>query len=164
MTFLGWRTGRNTRNAWSAIASRRDRARFRLAAEALEQCEDRVLLASILGTAQSFAILGASTVTSTGATAIVGNVGVSPGSAITGFPPGVVTGGTIHANDAVASQAHSDLVTAYGIIAGEAPAFADLVRSYERAAIITAHSALKDFHLAQDAAQEAFVIAYQRLG
>ena len=47
---------------------------------------------------------------------------------------------------------------------GGASAFADLVRRYERAAIITAHSVLSDFHLAQDAAQEAFVIAYQRLG
>jgi RNA polymerase sigma-70 factor, ECF subfamily len=47
---------------------------------------------------------------------------------------------------------------------GGAPIFADLVRRYERAAIITAYSVLKDFHLAQDAAQEAFVIAYQRLG
>ena len=47
---------------------------------------------------------------------------------------------------------------------GGAPDFADLVRRYERAAIITAYSVLSDFHLAQDAAQEAFVIAYQRLG
>jgi RNA polymerase sigma-70 factor, ECF subfamily len=47
---------------------------------------------------------------------------------------------------------------------GGAAVFADLVRRYERAAIITAQSVLKDFHLAQDAAQEAFVIAYGRLG
>jgi RNA polymerase sigma-70 factor (ECF subfamily) len=47
--------------------------------------------------------------------------------------------------------------------AGQAAAFAELVRRYERAAIITAHSQLGDFHLAQDAAQEAFVIAYRRL-
>jgi len=60
-------------------------------------------MATILGTAQSFAVLGASTVTNSGLTAIVGNVGVSPGTAITGFPPGVVTGGAIHAGDAVAS-------------------------------------------------------------
>jgi uncharacterized repeat protein (TIGR01451 family) len=73
-----------------------------------------------LGVAASFAVLGASTVTNTGATAIVGNVGVSPGTAITGFPPGVISGGTIHAGDAVATQAHSDLVTAYGVISGEA--------------------------------------------
>lgn len=46
---------------------------------------------------------------------------------------------------------------------GEASAFAELVRRYERAAIITAHSVLGDFHLAQDAAQEAFVVAYQML-
>jgi RNA polymerase sigma-70 factor, ECF subfamily len=46
---------------------------------------------------------------------------------------------------------------------GEASAFAELVRCYERAAVVTAHAVLKDFHLAQDAAQEAFVIAYQRL-
>ena len=65
-------------------------------------------------------VLGASTVTNTGATAIVGDVGVCPGSAITGFPPGVITGGALHAGDAVASQAHTDLVTAYGVIAGEA--------------------------------------------
>jgi RNA polymerase sigma-70 factor, ECF subfamily len=48
--------------------------------------------------------------------------------------------------------------------AGENSAFAELVRCYERAAVITAHSVLLDFHLAQDVAQEGFVIAYQRLG
>ena len=47
---------------------------------------------------------------------------------------------------------------------GETSAFAELVRCYERAAIITAHAVLGDFHLAQDAAQEAFLIAHQRLG
>jgi RNA polymerase sigma-70 factor, ECF subfamily len=48
--------------------------------------------------------------------------------------------------------------------AGGQSAFADIVRRYERAAIVTAYSALGDFHAAQDAAQEAFVIAYQKLG
>ena len=73
-----------------------------------------------LGTAANFAVLAGSTVTNTGATALVGDLGVSPGTAITGFPPGTVTGGTIHAGDAVAAQAEVDLTTAYNILAGQA--------------------------------------------
>src|SRR5436305_132197 len=78
-----------------------------------------------LGTAQNFAILGGSTVTNTGPTTVTGNLGVSPGSAVTGFPPGIVTGGTIHAADAVAGQAQTDLTTAYNTAAG-APCNVDL--------------------------------------
>jgi Ice-binding-like len=50
-----------------------------------------------LGAAQSFPILGGSTVTNTGTTVITGDLGVSPGTAVTGFPPGTVVSGTIHA-------------------------------------------------------------------
>lgn len=78
-----------------------------------------------LGTAQSFAVLGGSTVTNTGASVVNGSVGVSPGSSITGFPPGIVVGGTIHAADAVAAQAQSDLTAAYNAAAGT-PCTADL--------------------------------------
>ncbi|MDR7169699.1 hypothetical protein J2W56_003443 [Nocardia kruczakiae] len=74
-----------------------------------------------LGTASTFAVLGASTVTNAGATAITGNLGVSPGTAVTGFPPGTVTGGAIHAGDAVAAQAHTDLQAAYLDAAGRTP-------------------------------------------
>jgi len=73
-----------------------------------------------LGTAGSFAVLGGSTVTNTGPSNIYGNLGVWAGSAITGFPPGVVTGGTIHAGDAVANLAQTDLTTAYNFAAGQA--------------------------------------------
>jgi Ice-binding-like/Putative Ig domain/IPTL-CTERM motif len=72
-----------------------------------------------LGTTQGFAVLGGSTVTSTGSSVITGDLGVWPGLAITGFPPGTVSG-TTHAGDAVALQAQSDLVTAYNNLAGQA--------------------------------------------
>ncbi|HEX9161215.1 MAG TPA: ice-binding family protein [Thermoanaerobaculia bacterium] len=73
-----------------------------------------------LGTAGNFAVLAGSTVTNTGATVVNGNVGVSTGSAVTGFPPGVVVGGSIHSNDAAAIQAQTDLTTAYNAAAGAA--------------------------------------------
>lgn len=74
--------------------------------------------AQSLGSAETFAVLGASTVTNTGSSLISGNVGVSPGSAITGFPPGVVTDGALHPNDATAVQAHEDFAIAYTAFAG----------------------------------------------
>lgn len=70
--------------------------------------------AQTLGTAESFAVLGGSAVTNTGLSIIFGDVGVSPGSSITGFPPGtVLPPGTIHAADAVAANARADTITAY---------------------------------------------------
>jgi type VI secretion system secreted protein VgrG len=75
--------------------------------------------APTLGTSQTFAVLAGSTITNTGATAISGEVGVSPGTAITGFPPGVVSNGTLHSADATASLAQSDLTAAYNSLAGQ---------------------------------------------
>jgi hypothetical protein len=77
-----------------------------------------------MGTAQSFAVLASSTVTNTGATLLTGDLGVSPGSAITGFPPGSVTG-TIYAADSIAAQARLDAGAAFTHLAGE-PCTADL--------------------------------------
>ena len=72
-----------------------------------------------LGTADGFAVLGGSAVTNTGPSVVNGDLGVSPNNAVTGFPPGIVNG-TIHAADAVAGQAQSDLTTAYNDAAGRA--------------------------------------------
>lgn len=75
-----------------------------------------------LGTAQSFGVLGGSTVTNTGPTVIRGDVGVSPGTAITGFPPGTVTPPfTFHAADAVALQAQQDSLTSFNALNTLAP-------------------------------------------
>jgi hypothetical protein len=65
-----------------------------------------------LGTAANYGVLAASTVTNTGPTTINGDLGLSPGTAITGFPPGQVNG-TINAANAAALQAQNDLTAAY---------------------------------------------------
>jgi type VI secretion system secreted protein VgrG len=94
------------------------------------------LAASILGSElASFAVLGASTVTNTGATIVTGHLGVGPGTAITGFstalntfvnvPPGTVSNGpglvsgTIFAGGAVANQANLDAGAAFGNLNGQ---------------------------------------------
>jgi Ice-binding-like len=74
-------------------------------------------------TVSTFGVLAASTVTNSGATTVTGNLGVSPGTAITGFNgfgaggPGMVTG-TIHSADAFALQAQNELTAAYNTAAG----------------------------------------------
>jgi ice-binding like protein len=74
-----------------------------------------------LGTADPFAVLAGTTVTNTGLSVISGDLGISPGDAVTGFPPGLVINGTEHAGDAVAAGAQADLTTAYNDAAGRTP-------------------------------------------
>jgi len=71
-----------------------------------------------LGTAGSYAVLAGTTVTNTGPSVISGDLGVSPGTAVTGFPPGTVNSGTINAGNAAAADAQADLTTAYNDAAG----------------------------------------------
>jgi hypothetical protein len=68
-----------------------------------------------LGTASNFGVLAGSAVTNTGPTVVTGNVGVFPGSSITGFPPGSIVPGSgfLHPADAISGQAQSDLTAAY---------------------------------------------------
>jgi hypothetical protein len=78
-----------------------------------------------LGSAQTFAVLAGSTVTNTGATVVTGDVGVSPGAVIGGFPPGVILLGVQHAADGVALAAQNAVITQYNALAS-APCLADL--------------------------------------
>ena len=73
-----------------------------------------------LGSAANFEILAGSTVTNTGPTMISGgNLGLSPGSAVTGFPPGTLVGPAVmHITDPIAAQAELDLTVAYNAAAG----------------------------------------------
>lgn len=65
-----------------------------------------------LASTSNFALLAGSTITNTGATNITGDIGLSPGSSVGGFPPGILNG-TLYVNDATASQAKTDLTAAY---------------------------------------------------
>lgn len=71
-----------------------------------------------LGTANGFAILAGSTITNTGNSVITGNLGLTPGTSVTGFPPAVLNG-TQYVNNATAVLAQNDLTTAYNNAAGQ---------------------------------------------
>jgi len=69
-----------------------------------------------LGAASNFAVLADSKITSIGATIITGDLGLSPGSSIEGFPPGILNG-TQHKNDSIVNRAKHDLTIAYNEVA-----------------------------------------------
>jgi hypothetical protein len=115
----------NTQSNSSRARSRRTNKRITLLAGLLllSQLLFAVPAAAVaapidFGTATNFAVLGGSAVTNTGPTEITGDLGVSPGTAISGFPPGSVTG-TMYSSGPVATQAQADIGTAYGQAAGQ---------------------------------------------
>jgi len=65
----------------------------------------------------TFAVLAGSTVTNTGATKITGDLGLSPGTSVDGFPPGILNG-NFHINDTLAAHAKLALTAAYNDAAG----------------------------------------------
>lgn len=65
-----------------------------------------------LGTADGYAVLAGSTITNTGSTTITGDLGLFPGSSVTGFPPGIINGSQ-QITTAAANQAQVDLLLAY---------------------------------------------------
>ena len=77
-----------------------------------------------LGTTDSFVVLAGQTITNTGATTLSGDVGLSPGTDITGFSTVTQPSGTVHAADAFALGAQADLTVAYLNAAGQSPATA----------------------------------------
>lgn len=72
-----------------------------------------------LATAQPFVVLSGAGVTNTGPSVLNGDLGVSPGTSLSGFGAPAVVNGAIHANDGVAAQAQADLTTAYNVAAGQ---------------------------------------------
>jgi Ice-binding-like len=73
-----------------------------------------------LGSAASFAVLAATTVTNTGLTVVNGDLGLWPGTSVTGFGPGTVTGSE-DINDTAAQTAQTDLTAAYNNAAAQSP-------------------------------------------
>ncbi|HLW89418.1 MAG TPA: ice-binding family protein [Terriglobales bacterium] len=94
----------------------------------------------------NFSVLAGTTVTNTGSTVVSGDVGVCPGTAVTGFPPGS-TGGTIHLADGAASLAQATLTAAYIDAAGRAGGTSvagDLVGQTLTAGVYTSTSSLAE--------------------
>lgn len=80
-----------------------------------------VLTPPFLGAAERYSVVAGISVVNTGFTEVSGDLGVSPGTAVTGFPDGTV-GGDIHKNDASAVSAQAAMIAAYDDLAARTPA------------------------------------------
>lgn len=73
-----------------------------------------------LGRASSFSVLARSAVTNTGFTTLTGDLGISPGTSITGFPPGTF-GGVLHQTDTAAANGITDATAAVATLTAMGP-------------------------------------------
>ncbi|MBN1584999.1 DUF3494 domain-containing protein [Candidatus Uhrbacteria bacterium] len=99
------------------------KAKITVSAIALVFCLTGIIRAATavnLDTADDFAVLAGTTITNTGSSVINGDLGLSPGTSVTGFPPGTING-TMHVTDAAAAEAQDDLTLAYNEAAGQTP-------------------------------------------
>ena len=76
---------------------------------------------TVLGTASTYGVLGASTITSSGPTVVSGNLGLYNGTSVTGFLPGTVINGSMHITDRQAQTALADAQGAFNFLSGFAP-------------------------------------------
>jgi len=92
---------------------------FSFALSALLATAAPAMATPILGAAQGFSVLGAATVTNTGTTKLLGDLGVSPGTSITG-QASIALNGSIHLNDGIVQTAQNDAFNLYNNLAGKA--------------------------------------------
>jgi len=79
--------------------------------------QTKTMAAVSLAGASSYAVLAGSAITSTGSTNINGDLGLSPGTSVGGFPPGILVG-TLGINTPLSTTAKLDLTAAYNDAAG----------------------------------------------
>ena len=107
-------------------------------------CQTGVQIVALCPFIGGFSVLAGSTVTNTGPTTVTGDVGISPGTAVTGFPPGLPSG-AIHSADSAAAQAQAALTAGYIDAAGRAGGTSvsgDLVGRTLTAGVYTSTSSL----------------------
>jgi hypothetical protein len=107
-------------------------------------CESGTQIVALCPFIGGFSVLAGSTVTNTGSTTVSGDVGVSPGTAVTGFPPGLASG-AIHSADSAAAQAQAALTAGYIDAAGRSGGTSvsgDLVGRTLTAGVYTSTSSL----------------------
>jgi hypothetical protein len=74
-----------------------------------------------LGTAKNYAVIAGTTITNSGPSWVTGQMALSPGTSVTGFPPGTSGHKDIGPSNGAANQAKADLTNAYGNAAGQTP-------------------------------------------